>query len=409
MCMRALLKSVLERITPSDEVCEVALKRAKAFLKDINAELKKRNIKAKAVLGGSYAKDTWLAGDYDVDIFVKFNKSYADSEMSDFLEAVLKKWKPERLHGSRDYFWVRDDVKYEIVPVLDIKKATDARNVTDFSPLHVDWVNRTGKNLKDDIRLTKKFCKAAKCYGAESYIRGFSGHVVDILVIHYGGFRKLLLAASKWKPKVVVDPAKVYKGKALLMLNESKIEGPLVVVDPVQPERNAAAALTGDNFVKFVKAAKSFLKSPAEKFFVEQQINLDKLAKKGHLVKVEVTTKDGTEDVAGTKFVRAFEFVRRHLSDFDVKDSGWLWDRDKKGTWWFLLGEKQLPAMEERKGPPLEMKDAVKKFKKSHKSTFTKNKRVWAKVKREYRTPEEVIDAVLKDRYVKMRVKGAKR
>lgn len=405
--MRAILNKVLERLRPSGDEREQALERVNEFLKGVNAALKKRKVRAKAVLGGSYAKDTWLSGDYDVDIFVKFHVSYADDEMSDLLGRVLKPWKPEHLHGSRDYFWVRDHIKYEIVPVLDIKKPDDARNVTDFSPLHVEWVNRKGKKVKDDIRLAKQFCKGAKCYGAESYIRGFSGHVVDILTIHFGGFVPLLKEASKWKAKVVVDPNKVYKGRALLMMNKSKTDGPLVVVDPVQPGRNAAAALTKENFNRFVKAAKRFLKKPSGEFFVEREVDLERLAKKGNLVTVSVETMKGTEDVAGTKFVRAFEFVKRHLSEFTVKDAGWLWDRKQKGTWWFLLGEEQLPLVKEHKGPPLEIKDAVKAFKKQYKSTFTRGGRVWARVKRKERTPEQVIRRVVKGEYVQSRVKEA--
>jgi len=405
---RSVIEHIKEQVVPSDKEQDEALRRANAFLKKLNEKLKAQKVKAKAVLGGSYAKGTWLAGDYDVDVFVKFDCSYQDDEMSDALERALQSWDAKRLHGSRDYFWVEEEVRYEIVPVLDIKSPEDARNVTDFSPLHVDWVNEKGEKLKDDIRLAKKFCKAAKCYGAESYIRGFSGHTVDILTIHYKGFQKLLKAATEWSPKVVVDPEKKYKGRALLLLNKSKTEGPLVVIDPVQPNRNAAAALTKKNFDRFVEAAKEFLKNPSVDCFEVTQVDLEKLAKKGKVVTVEVATLDKTEDVAGTKFVRAFEFVRRHLEEFGIKDAGWLWDKKEKGAWWFVLESAEIPEMAEQKGPPLELEEAVKKFKKAHKSTFEKSGRVWAKVAREHRTPKEVLSAVLKDRYVKQRVKRAK-
>jgi len=398
--------------TPNEETmkmigaCRRALFEQLGFIDELNAELKRKRVNATAILGGSYAKDTWIDGDYDIDVFVKFNLKHKADNLSDLLEKALKKWKPERIHGSRDYFWVRNDIRFEIVPVLDIKKASDAENVTDFSPQHVAWVNSQGKKFKDDIRLTKKFCKGTKCYGAESYIRGFSGHVVDILTIHYKGFVPLLKAATKWKPKVVIDYKKVHKGRALLMLNKSKTEGPLVLVDPVQPDRNAAAALTQENFDLFVKAAQKFLKKPSKKFFVERPVNFDKLKKKGHLIRIQVKTLKDKEDVAGTKFVRAFEHAKRGLDEFGVKESGWLWDKDVKGEWYFVLSSMMLPPMEDRRGPPVSMKEAVKAFKKRYGKTTTKNKRLWAKIKRTERTPEQVLTRLFKEEYIKSRVKG---
>ena len=115
---------------------------------------------------------------------------------------------------------------------------------------------------------------------------------------------------------------------------------------------------------------------------------------------------DDKEDVAGTKFVRAFEHVRGQLKEFQIKDSGWLWDRKEKGAWYFVLAKNQLPAELEWQGPPLKIKEAVASFKKKYKKTFTKKSRIWAKVKREERTPEQVLKRVLKGEFVKSRVKS---
>jgi tRNA nucleotidyltransferase (CCA-adding enzyme) len=228
--------------------------------------------------------------------------------------------------------------------------------------------------------------------------------VLDILVTYYKGFIPLLKAAKGWKPKVVLDYNNIYKGKALMMLNKSKTEGPLILVDPVQPGRNAAAALTQENLDKFMKAAKEFLKKPSESFFIEKELDFNALKKKGHLIKIQVKTLDDKEDVAGTKFVRAFEHVRDQLKDFQIKNAGWLWDKKENGIWWFVFGKKQLPAVCDWQGPPVKLTEAVKKFKKIYKRTFTKSGRVWAKVKCEERTPEQVLKRVLSSGFVKERV-----
>ncbi|MDO8660440.1 MAG: nucleotidyltransferase domain-containing protein, partial [Candidatus Woesearchaeota archaeon] len=64
---KALFAQVLQTISPREETRKKVLPLVKNFLAELNAKLKKHKFRAKAVLGGSYAKDTWLEGDYDVD------------------------------------------------------------------------------------------------------------------------------------------------------------------------------------------------------------------------------------------------------------------------------------------------------------------------------------------------------
>ena len=184
----------------------------------INKEFQKQSIKPEVVLGGSAAKSTMLKGDFDVDLFARFDYKYKNENISDILKPVLKKlFKIQSLQGSREYFQFKaDNLQYEVVPVLKISNYTQACNVTDASFLHVDWVKKTTDKkpeLIDQIILTKAFLKANKLYGAESYIKGFSGHVVDILVIYYGGFEPLLKATQKWKPNQKIDPEKQLSNK----------------------------------------------------------------------------------------------------------------------------------------------------------------------------------------------------
>ena len=240
--MKNILDQVLKEIKPSKSEEKEIKNRIDGILKKINKEL----TDAKAILGGSGIKGTWLRNDNDADIFVKFNyNKYKDKsdELSGILEKNLKKRFKNiiKLHGSRDYFQINDKKNTnEIVPILNIKKAELAKNITDVSPLHANWVNKNGKKFKDDIRLLKQFCKSAKVYGAESYIQGFSGYICEVLTIYYKGFKNTLKEITKWKKKAIIDPEKYWKGKYILMeLNKSKILSPLIVIDPVQRDRNA--------------------------------------------------------------------------------------------------------------------------------------------------------------------------
>ena len=405
-----ILKQIIKELKPEKDVAD----KCNAVLTSINSEIKKNKIKAMAVLGGSIAKGTFLKNDYDCDIFVRFDLSYKKKNISDLLERILKIFpRVERIHGSRDYFnFKSNQINFEVVPVLDIKKAEQAVNITDCSPLHVKWVKdnlKKNPKLADEIRLTKAFCKSCSVYGAESYIRGFSGHVLDILVIYYKGFMPLLRNALKWKEQEVIDFNNYYKGNALERLNKSKLSS-LVVIDPIQPERNAAAVLSRENFLLFRKSAADFLKKPSKKFFEKKEITINELKDKSkhkNLVLLDVKAFDGKEDVVGSKLLKAFDYINKNLvsNGFTVYDKGWKWDKKEKALFWFILKHEILPESFKRIGPPIKNKENVKEFMKKHKKTFIQGKRICANVKREFRKPENLIKFLKKDKYLKERVK----
>ena len=145
---------ILKKIKPSKVEYGLVNKKVKKFLDLLNKKLKD----VEAIAGGSFAIDTWLKGDHDVDIFVLFNDN---KDLSDRLEKILKKSfkKILRVHGSRDYFQVkRFGLDFEIVPVYRISDSFEAKNITDVSILHAKWViSRTDPRLVDEIRLAKQF------------------------------------------------------------------------------------------------------------------------------------------------------------------------------------------------------------------------------------------------------------
>ncbi len=397
-----LLKDILTEIKPkkSDIMTEI-----KVFIGLLNEQLKKDKVNATAIIGGSVAKDTYLAGDFDCDIYVQFDMSYKDKDISKILGKTMKNAfkKVIKLHGSRDYYQIKNDINFEIVPTLKIKNYEDAENITDCSFLHAKWVKKHSKML-DEIRLTKAFCKANNLYGAESYIKGFSGHVVDILTINSGGFLKLLKESSKWKYNQVIDPNNKHKGKAVFNLNKSKTQSALILIDPIDPYRNAAAALGKEKFELFKKQAKAFLKSPSKNFFIKKEISLDKIKKKysnKSIITINIKPKTGKEDVVGAKLLKAFEYINTQLKkhEFTIINSDWAWDKKQKAMFYFVLPKLQLDKTIIRTGPPVDKKEFVKIFKKKYKNTFIKDKKLYAKDKRTYRNPEELIKDTIKEKY----------
>src|SRR3989344_6525061 len=266
--------TIIKKIKPSDRERALVSKKVNSFL----SQLKQALPALKPELAGSFAKDTWLSGDHDIDIFIKFPyKKYHSQDISKLLERKLTAH--IKVHGSRDYFQVQSQgYMFELIPVLDINSAEKAKNVTDVSPLHSIWVKKHIKGKADEIRLVKQFTKANNVYGAESYIRGFSGYLLEVLTIHYKGFFNFIKEASLWQQHEAIDPSRHYKSRDAMLkhLNKAK-HTPLMVIDPVQPSRNIAAALSKEKLQEFIAASKAFFHHPATSFFEEKPFSLSGL------------------------------------------------------------------------------------------------------------------------------------
>ena len=363
---------------------------------------------AEILLGGSYAKGTYLKGNYDIDIFVRFPIGTPDTVMSEHIARALPK--ASVMQGSRTYFQVKKgSFLFEIVPVCAITSPEQIRNVTDMSPLHVAYVRGAlTPEQKDDVRLAKQFCKAAGVYGAESYIKGFSGYSLEILIAHYGGFEKLLLAAANTWPhahgsKLVLDPAKYYRDShsALLRLNEAKTQAPIILIDPVDKNRNAAAAVGVESYERFRAAAQAFLNVPSVVFF-DTKLSIPRIREtwKGKkILFVTVKTPSDRQDIAGCKVLAYHEQAIRLLMEtgFPLVHSEWRFG-EKVSTCWYVLNTTTIPRTVEQRGPPAHMIDAVKAFREKHAQAIMRadesgKQRWFAPITRTYTQADKAIAA----------------
>ncbi len=406
--LEAVIEAVIAQIKPG----EAERKEAEKELNVFSASLKKQVKGATITVGGSFAKGTWLKGMHDLDVFVCFDyRKYSGKSnvIADCLQKALKKsgLRYKRLHGSRDYFQARKGgYNFELIPILSIKKSAQAKNITDVSPLHAKWVNRKiNAKQADQVRLLKAFCKAQGFYGAETHIKGFSGYVCEILVANYGSFPAVLRAALKWNDKEAVDVERHYKGRNLMAeMNASKTQSPLIVVDPVQPDRNAAAALSSDSLGRFIKAAGQFLKKPSHEFFAEKHTTLEELKRKAKgkkLIAITATPLKGKHDVVCTKILKIEEHIRKQLTEngFKVLASGTEWN--DKALVWIMADGKKLASHKVISGPPLSVEKHVERFRKKHKKMFARNGKAYARVRRKYTEAMQLARQLLKDPYVK--------
>ena len=409
-----ILHAVLEEIQP-DGTVKTAVTR---FIKRLEKAIGGSDASAEVVLGGSIAKDTYLKHDHDCDLFVRFS-GMDDGALSDSLARIIEAAdvSAERIHGSRDYFACDvDGMHYEIVPVQSISHCSEASNVTDCSVLHVAWVQQNtqrtvqGIRLNDHIRIAKAFCKAQQVYGAESYIGGFSGHVLDILIIHFGGFPALVDAATSWKSRMILDPESHYGSseEARNSLNTAKISGPLILVDPIDPERNAAAALETGPFHTFIEACRRFKSGPSLDFFT--RIPLNKSTWKypqSEVIELHFTPLDRKRDIAGAKMKKAFLAIRSALrrSGFPVADAAFAWDTEK-AVGLYHIPQQKISDTYIQQGPPTDRKDDCKAFRECHPDAHEQDGRLVVERQRDYTDVCDCMQAIIQRPTIVDRVAG---
>ena len=385
-----ILKQALKKIKPPMEETS----KVKEISSSVINKIKIKN--AKVELGGSGAKDTWLTKENDIDIYVKFDLNYyKNKDISSILEKELKKYfRFTKLYGSRDYFQLKQKrFTIELVPILEIRNVKQAKNITDISPFHVRYVKKYNKG--DEIRLTKAFCKAQDCYGAESYIRGFSGYVLEILTIKYGNFNNFIRNVAKWKDREFIGNKKYIK-----RLNNSKKESPLILIDPVDPDRNAAAALSKEKYDMLIKACKSYLNKQSIKFFEKKEFSINELKNKyknKKLIIMEIEPIKGKKDIIGAKLLKCLNYMARRfeLNDFKLLDYNWVWN--EKAIFWYVLDKKLLSKYKEHRGPPIRDKLRLESFRKKWKDYKIKSNYSYVMIKRKFIDPDKFIKYLIKN------------
>ena len=153
------------------------------------------------------------------------------------------------------------------------------------------------------------------------------------------------------------------------------------------------------------------MKKPSKGFFEVKEIDetaLKNKAGRNELILIDIIPKKGKDDVIGCKLIKALEFIKKKLenNDFSILNSGWHWN--KNALFYLVIKKEKLPDLVEREGPPLKTKEHVQNFKNKYKNTFIKKGRICAKIKREFKTPKELINSLKKEDYLKEKINNMK-
>jgi tRNA nucleotidyltransferase (CCA-adding enzyme) len=376
-----VLEEVETTISLDREDLKKLLKQTKELIEKIG---KKVGNGRRIILGGSLAKKTIIKkSEQDIDIFVVFEKEGETKELPKILKRAGLKF--EIIHGSRDYFQIKQNgLKFEIIPILRLKKTELVKNISDFSPLHVEYIkNKILKNrkLEKEIKFAKAFCFANGVYGAESYIQGFSGYALEVLVCHYGSFQSFLKGIQT---DTFVDPEKLFKNKseAFREINQSKLLSPIVLVDPTFRYRNVCAGLNRESLERLKLVSKNFIKNPSVDYFRRKTFDENRFierAKKENLTVIELhlSTNKPEGDVAGTKMKKFFNFVLQELirKGQVVKDAEFVYENGQNAMGY--LSVRELSELKIR-GPEKKMTLALEEFKRIRGKVYFENGRAFS-------------------------------
>ncbi len=276
---------VLKRIKPSKEEYDLVWNVYRRIETIIKRELEKHGITAEISLQGSIKKDTWISGERDLDIFVLFPPEWTREELENkgfkiLVEAAKNIGNYSIRYAEHPYVRIIiDNVEADLVPAFKIDSSDKIKSAVDRTPFHTQYViENLSPDKRDDVRLLKKFMRAIGVYGAEVKVKGFSGYLVELLVITYGGFRNVLKQALNWKPPVYINTLGLQKREFHKLINVLKRKYPnsvIYVPDPVDPERNVAAAVSLRSLATFSIAASCYLRNPSINYFFPTKQNIE--------------------------------------------------------------------------------------------------------------------------------------
>ncbi len=362
--------AVLERIKPSRDERERLLVVQEELVAKVNEaaeQLDAPDVFAKVV--GSAARGTWLSGTHDIDIFISFPEETAREELETQGMAIAREIAKgaehaEDRHAEHPYLNIRfKGFDVDLVPCFRVASASRIKSAVDRTPFHNEFVKARIGGLEDDVLLMKQFMRGAGVYGSELRTQGFSGYLTELLVIHYGSFENAVQAAGSWKPGKKID---------LMKHAEIEHEEPLVMVDPTDPKRNVAAALSLDKFCMFIDHCREFLKNPALNFFFPELPSpvgdaeiLEKMEMRGSgQLAVVFKTPDVVEDVLYPQLYKTEQAAASLLEEhgFSVIKTG-VWAGRQETVIMLELISNTLPNVKKHIGPPVWVPGHAEQFK----------------------------------------------
>ena len=260
---------MLEAIRPSPEEEAKLARLANELTEKCKAAADFFGAKLEVRVVGSFEKKTHLKG-ADLDIFMLFDPATPLEQLKELGVKIAGSvvTEGETRYAEHPYLRGRvEGVRVDMVPAYHVGSAREMRTSVDRTPFHNEFVReRLEPSQRDEVRLLKRFMKGIGAYGSELVVQGFSGYLCELLVIRFGGFEAVLSEASGWREGPVLTVEGTVPPEVVATARKDFPE-PLVFIDPVDPTRNVASAVSLDSFALFVFAGREYRREPKPVFF----------------------------------------------------------------------------------------------------------------------------------------------
>ncbi|MFH0711406.1 MAG: CCA tRNA nucleotidyltransferase [Candidatus Aenigmatarchaeota archaeon] len=423
-----VLKEVLKEITPKTEEKRKLVSLAKGTVYLAKKEAKK--YKAKPMLAGSLTRDTWLPGKKEFDVFILF-PSKLDMKKMEKYGLEIGKEVIKKLNGSFVIEYAQhpyvsgtvQDTKIDIVPAFEIKSTKDLKSAVDRTPFHVRYIEKKlSKNSSAEVRLLKQFLTSNGIYGADTKTEGFSGYVCELLIIKYKKFLEVLKNASEWDAGVIIDIENHHQKSEYGKLKKTFKDQPMILIDPTDESRNAGAAVSSYNFMKFKKLSREFLKNPNKEHFHFRHVKpLDEneliswqLKRRTEIILVKFKPPEVVPDILWPQLRKFTERMHSILEEtkYEFKVLGRDAYSDKENSIvLFEMEISKLPLVQKRIGPSVfDINDGrkfVEKYKKQALAGPYVEDGMWVvEVERKFMSAREKLVESLKENETVLKAKG---
>ena len=330
---------------------------ANTAMKLVSKEITKYTEITSIHYGGSYAKGTWTSEKPDIDIFVKFKKSTSEKKFKSISKKIgfnaLKKFKPYTRYSEHPFVEaVIKNIKINIVPCYDVK-AGKWKSAADRSTFHTEFIleNLSGP-LKDEVRLLKYFMSVNGIYGAEIAKQGFSGYVAEVLVYYFGSFTNVLKEIAKLKNgNAIGKPRK-------------KFDSTIIIIDPIDSNRNLGAAISTENVGKFILLSRAFINKPSIQFFRNQRKKLSSKNSLNNILVLKFQYKKSPDDTIAGQIRRAVNSLssQMEIAGFKILRNSSLTLEKNHAALLFLMDSLTISENQTHDGPSVFEENFSTKF-----------------------------------------------
>jgi tRNA nucleotidyltransferase (CCA-adding enzyme) len=324
----------------------------------------------KVIVGGSFAKGTWLGDDPDIDFFVMIDPTVERKEFEDLGKSVgfsaLENYTPNLRYSEHPYVEGRyaegkvHKIRLNVVPCYKIQE-NKWKSAADRSPFHTTFMQaKLNEYLKSEVRVLKKFLKTVGIYGSQISVCGFSGYVTEVLVLKYGSFKNVLQIFAELTPNYVVSLESPDE-KAI-----EKFASPIIIIDPIDSNRNLGAAVSPECLAKFVLASRLFLKAPSTKFFMKSNRSNAKIIShiKSNLLIIDFKIHKRSPDILWGQLKKKLNSISKQLANagFEIIKKFCFTDEQERAVFIFMIEITNLPKINLNVGPKVFLKKETDSF-----------------------------------------------